>query len=67
MRIDGQPKQLHFLINENETIDKDGTQTHGPNAVISMLYHVLETYGQDETAISLHADNCPGSNDTVIS
>ncbi|MES9881925.1 MAG: hypothetical protein ABW185_13685 [Sedimenticola sp.] len=59
-RIDGVPTQLNFLINENETIGQDGTATHGPNAVISMVDWAMENYGSDETTCSIHADNCPG-------
>ncbi|XP_053377451.1 uncharacterized protein LOC128547883 [Mercenaria mercenaria] len=62
VRIDGYPRQLNFLVDENETIGQDGTQTHGPNAVISMLDYVLDEYSQHEPKISLHADNCPGQN-----
>lgn len=65
VRIDGYPKQLNFLVDENETIGMNATQTHGPNAVISMLDFVLETYGKDEPTISLHADNCPGNSTNV--
>ena len=54
------PNQMNFLVDENETIGKDGKQTHGPNAVISMLDYILETQGREERSISLHADNCPG-------
>ena len=54
------PNQMNFLVDENETIWKDGKQTHGPNAVISMLDYILDTQGREERSISLHADNCPG-------
>ena len=60
VRIDGLPKQLNFLIDESETMGIDGTQTHGPNAVISMLDMVLDTHGRGESTCSIHADNCPG-------
>ena len=36
-RIDNVPLQLDFLVDENETIGKDGFNTHGPNAVKSMV------------------------------
>ena len=32
-RIDGIPKQLNFLMDENESIGKDGPSIQGPNAV----------------------------------
>ncbi|KAH3714846.1 hypothetical protein DPMN_057548 [Dreissena polymorpha] len=60
VRIDGLPKQLNFLIDESETMGIDGTQTHGPNSVISMLDMVLDTHGRGESTCSIHADNCPG-------
>lgn len=61
-RIDGYPKQINFLIDENETIGKDGTSTHGPNSVISMIDWALQTYHSNETTCTIHADNCPGQN-----
>ena len=61
-RIDGFPKQLNFLIDENESIGKDGSLVQGPNAVISMIDCALQAYGSDERACALHADNCPGQN-----
>ena len=61
VRIDGEPRQLNFLLDESETIGSDGSNTHGPNAVISMLHYALEVNGQEERHIALHADNCPGN------
>ncbi|KAH3692084.1 hypothetical protein DPMN_194962 [Dreissena polymorpha] len=52
--------QLNFLIDESETMGIDGTQTHGSNAVISMLDMVLDTHGHGKSTCSIHADNCPG-------
>ncbi|KAH3788293.1 hypothetical protein DPMN_166429 [Dreissena polymorpha] len=60
LRIDGLPKQLNVSIDESETMGIDGTQTHGPNAVISMLDIVLDTHGRCESTCSIHADNYPG-------
>ena len=59
-RIDGIPKQLNFLIDENETIGRDGTQTSGPNSIISMIDWALEKYRGTERKCTFHADNCPG-------
>ena len=59
-RIDGIPRQLNFLVDENETIGPDGTCTHGPNAVISMIHWAMETNHSGETFCTIHADNCPG-------
>jgi hypothetical protein len=60
VRIDGIPRQLNCLIDEDQTLGKDGKNTHGPDAVISMLNWALEAYGRDSSACSIHADNCPG-------
>lgn len=38
----------------------DGTQTYGPNAVISMLDYALTEHSFGEQICTLHADNCPG-------
>jgi len=59
-RIDNVPIQLNFLVDENETIGKDGSNSHGPNAVISMVDWALESHNRGETVCVLHADNCPG-------
>ena len=48
------------MLDEGETIGTDGTQTHGPNSVISMIHHALESSGFGEMACVLHADNCGG-------
>ncbi|XP_060601134.1 uncharacterized protein LOC132754508 isoform X3 [Ruditapes philippinarum] len=62
VRNDGTSTQYNFLVDENETIGPDGTQTHGPNAVISMVDWVIERDHAEGPTISLHADNCPGQN-----
>lgn len=53
--------QYNYLINEDETPGMDGSYSHGPNAVISMLHHCLEKYSYGEMACVLHCDNCPGT------
>ena len=60
VRIDGSGKQLNFLLDEADTIGSDGTKAHGPNTVISLVDHVLNTIGRGETTFAVHADNCPG-------
>ena len=60
IRFDGSPKQLNFLIDEDETLGRDGKSTHGPDAVLSMLDWALETNAAESSACSIHADNCPG-------
>ncbi|XP_061170719.1 uncharacterized protein LOC133180166 [Saccostrea echinata] len=61
-RIDDIPKQLNFLIDEHETIDCDGTNTHGPDSVISMIDWSFSQYGTGDRKITIHADNCSGQN-----
>ena len=58
--IEGERRQLNFLIDEHETIGPDGTKCHGPNSVISMLHAVLSQHSSGERAAKLHADNCSG-------
>jgi hypothetical protein len=65
-RVDGLPKQLNFLIDESETMGVDGSQSHGPNTVISMVDWALQTYCAGETSCGIHADNCPGNNNLTI-
>ncbi|KAH3739919.1 hypothetical protein DPMN_046609 [Dreissena polymorpha] len=48
MRIDGQSRQLNFLIDENESIGADGTNAQEPNDVISMIDYVLNTHGCED-------------------
>jgi hypothetical protein len=38
----------------------DGTGTHGPNSVISMLHHSMFRRGFGEKGCVLHADNAGG-------
>ena len=33
------PKQINFLVDENETIGPDSSKSHGPNSVLSMLHY----------------------------
>ena len=54
--------QHNYLVDESETIGKDGTKCHGPNAVISMLDHFFSTHGLKESHCHCHADNCVGQN-----
>jgi hypothetical protein len=38
----------------------DGTGTHEPNSVLSMIHRCLQNYGFGEKGLYLHADNCGG-------
>ena len=43
----------------------DGSKSHGPNAVVSMLHHHLEHNSKPSVSLAslgLHADNCCGQN-----
>ena len=50
----------NYLIDENCTIGVDGSQSNGPNTVISMLHHAFQEYGLGEIACHIHCDNCAG-------
>ena len=39
---EGVPVQYNYLVDENQSIGPDGSKSHGPNAVVSMLHHHLE-------------------------
>ena len=60
-RIDGISEQLNVVIDESETIGKDGTIPHGLNSVLSMIDWTMQTYGVCELICAIHVDNCPGS------
>lgn len=60
--IEGAAEQYNYLIDENNTIGTDGSQSHGPNTYISMLHHAFQHYGFGEMACHIHCDNCAGSN-----
>ncbi|XP_060577599.1 uncharacterized protein LOC132734769 [Ruditapes philippinarum] len=62
VRVDSVSQQYNYLIDEDESIGADGTGTHGPNSVISMLHHCLENQGFGEKACIMHADNCGSQN-----
>lgn len=49
-------------MHEGQTIGIDGSMSHGPNAVISMLDHFFLTHGHGESELHLHADKCVGQN-----
>ena len=59
-RNDSVSQQLNYLIDEDQTIGQDGKQTHGPNAVISMVDNGLTRCSFEEPTFKLHADNCGG-------
>ena len=52
---------LTFLKDENGSIGKNGTMTHGPNPILSMIDWALQTRGAGELSCAIHADNCPGN------
>ena len=48
---EGLPKQVNYLIDESHTIGTNGTSSHGPNSVISMLYHYFGKHALGEKAV----------------
>ena len=58
---EGQQQQRHYLFTEAQCIGPDNTKSHGPNSVISMLDHYLESSTPCPT-LHLHCDNCVGQN-----
>ena len=64
---DGNLKQVYYLINEDQSIGRNGTKTHGPNSVISMLHHYFTEHGLQEKECHLHCDNCVGQNKNKMS
>lgn len=59
---EGTAEQYNYLIDENNTIGTDGSQSHGSNTVIYILHHAFQHYGFGEMACHIHCDNCAGSN-----
>ena len=57
-----EPHQVNYLFNEKETIGINGSKSHGPNSVISMVHHYLEIHSKKEPVCHFHADNCVGQN-----
>lgn len=55
---DAIPLQVNYLFHEGQTIRKNGTKSHGPNSVISMLHHYLAVHRKHESECHFHVDNC---------
>ena len=51
------PSEHNYMFDEHQVIGIDGSKSHGPNSVLSMLHFHLEQYSL-ATTICLHADNC---------
>ena len=56
------PKQINFLVDENETIGPDGSKSHCPNSVLSMLHYYLSHNSPGKPYLGLHCDNSCGQN-----
>ena len=54
-------KQFNYIFHEGETIGADSKQSHGPNAVISMVHHHLQEHIA-QPVVHMHCDNCVGQN-----
>ena len=48
---EGIPKQVNYLLDEAQTIGKNGKNVHGPNSVISMLHHYFVKHGLGEKSL----------------
>lgn len=59
---DAAPLHVNYLFNEHQTIGLNGSKSHGPNSVISMLHHYLTMHGRQEPQWHFHAENCVGQN-----
>ena len=59
---DSNSKQINYLIDEDNSIGPNASQTHGPNSVISMLDHYFSNHALNESDCHLHCDNCVGQN-----
>lgn len=59
---DGTGMQTNYVFNEAQTIGPDGTTSHGPDTVFSLIHHYLDHHSMGEVQMYLHADNCPGQN-----
>ncbi|XP_056003731.1 uncharacterized protein LOC125678765 [Ostrea edulis] len=60
--MEGAGSQRNYLIDEDQTIGRDGKNAHGLNTVISILHHHFQNYSMGEKCAVLHCDNCPGQN-----
>ena len=58
--MEGVAEQHNYLIDKNCTIGVNGSHSHGPNTMISMLHHAFQEYGLGEMACHIHCDNCSG-------
>ena len=59
---DAVPLQVNYLFREKEAIGVNGSKSHGPNDVISVLHHYLAVHSGNKPLLHLHADNCVGQN-----
>ena len=66
---DSNNTQINYMFDESQSIGVNGSNAHGPNAVVSMLHHYFEHHSGHEPEYHLHADNCVGQNKnrTVVS
>ena len=53
------PSKYSYLFDEDQVIGIDGSKSHGPHAVLSMLHHHLQHHSRAKS-ICLHADYCCG-------
>ena len=48
---------MNYFIDESKTIGPNGTKSHGPNSVISMLDHYFSTHSLKESVCHCHGPN----------
>ena len=56
------PAQINYLLDETDTIGPNGSKSHGPNSVVTLLHHYFEHHGLGEKECALAADNCCAQN-----
>ena len=55
-------RQRNYLFHEGQCIGEDCKKAHGPNALVSMVDHYLDTTRDVADVLHMHADNCVGQN-----
>ncbi|XP_061192127.1 uncharacterized protein LOC133200324 [Saccostrea echinata] len=60
--IDGNYKQMNYVVDEDQGMGENGAGVKGSYGVISMLHHCLTTFGSGKKDCIIHCDNCAGEN-----
>ena len=51
VNVEAVPRQINYLIDEDETIGENGKNSHGPNTVVSLLHHFCEEHCSGERVL----------------